>query len=65
MVETREYPKPGVVLVTDAWGAVTTTKQNVFGREVETTAPNGLVKITRYDDVGTTGNDGGCPDPET
>ena len=52
VVETRTYPEPGTVTVTDPWGATTTTKQDVFGRETETTAPNGLTKITRHDDVG-------------
>lgn len=51
LAQTRHYPKPGVVQITDSWGAVTTTQQDVFGREVETVAPNGLTKITRYDDV--------------
>ncbi|KAA9105680.1 RHS repeat-associated core domain-containing protein, partial [Microbacterium rhizomatis] len=51
VVESRAYPVPGTVEITDAWGAVTVTKQDVFGREVETVAPTGLAKITRYDDI--------------
>ncbi|KAA9110502.1 RHS repeat-associated core domain-containing protein [Microbacterium rhizomatis] len=51
VVESRAYPNPGIVEITDAWGAVTVTKQDVFGREIETVAPTGLAKITRYDDI--------------
>ncbi|KAA9111311.1 RHS repeat-associated core domain-containing protein [Microbacterium rhizomatis] len=51
VVESRTYPDPGTVQITDAWGAVTVTKQDVFGREVQAIAPTGLTKITRYDDI--------------
>ncbi|KAA9106604.1 RHS repeat-associated core domain-containing protein, partial [Microbacterium rhizomatis] len=51
VVESRAYPVPGTVEITDAWGAVTVTKQDVFGREIETRAATGLTKITRYDDI--------------
>ncbi|KAA9108019.1 RHS repeat domain-containing protein [Microbacterium rhizomatis] len=51
VVQSRAYPDAGTVEITDAWGAVTITKQDVFGREVQTRAPTGLVKTSRYDDV--------------
>jgi RHS repeat-associated protein len=54
VAETRAYPEPGLVEVTDAWGAVTSTRQDVFGRTVETVAPGGLTELTRYDDVAAT-----------
>jgi RHS repeat-associated protein len=54
VVETRAYPAPGVTEVTDAYGNTTSTRQDVLGREVETTAPNGLTKITEYDDTANT-----------
>ena len=37
--------------MTDAWGATTTTKQDVFGRAVETIAPTGVREVTEYDDI--------------
>ncbi|KAA9105621.1 RHS repeat-associated core domain-containing protein [Microbacterium rhizomatis] len=61
VVESRAYPAPGTVEVTDAWGAVTVTKQDVFGREVETVAATGLTKITRYDDIARTVTTGLTP----
>jgi RHS repeat-associated protein len=51
VVETRGYPDPGTTVVTDAWGATTTAKQDIFGRELETVGPTGLVKTTEHDDV--------------
>lgn len=51
VVETRAYPEPGVVAVTDAWGRTTTTRQDLFGRVVEVAAPSGLAQVTEYDDV--------------
>ncbi|KAA9108017.1 RHS repeat-associated core domain-containing protein [Microbacterium rhizomatis] len=51
VAESRAYPEPGTIEITDAWGAVTVTKQDVFGRESQTVAPTGLTKITRYDDI--------------
>ncbi|KAA9110826.1 RHS repeat protein [Microbacterium rhizomatis] len=61
VVESRIYPDPGTVEVTDAWGAVTVTKQDVFGRERETVASNGLAKITQYDDIAHTVTTGLTP----
>jgi RHS repeat-associated protein len=54
VVETRTYPEPGTMVVTDAWGASTTTRQDVFGRTVETEGPTGLTQVTVYDDVANT-----------
>lgn len=54
VIETRDYPEPGSVAVTDAWGATTTTRQDVFGRATETVGPNGLVQLTIHDDVART-----------
>jgi RHS repeat-associated protein len=54
VAETREYPEPGVTTVTDAWGATTTTREDVFGRPVETVSPTGLVQLTLHDDVANT-----------
>jgi RHS repeat-associated protein len=51
VAERREYPAPGVVRVTDAWGQVTTTSQDVFGRADRTELPNGLVQVTEHDDI--------------
>jgi RHS repeat-associated protein len=51
VVETRAYPEPGTTVRTDAWGATTTTRQDVFGREVETVGPTGLTKLAHHDDV--------------
>lgn len=51
VVEIREYPAPGVVSITDAWGATTTATQDVLGRETSVATPTGLVKVTEYDDV--------------
>jgi len=49
--ETREYEAPGVVRVTDAWGASTRTELDVFGRTERVTLPNGVVQVAEYDDV--------------
>lgn len=54
VVETRAYPEPGTTVRTDAWGATTTARQDVFGRPVRTITPNGLVQVTDYDDVANT-----------
>lgn len=51
IIETREYPEPGTIAVTDAWGATTRMREDVFGRPVETVAPNGLTRLTIHDDV--------------
>jgi RHS repeat-associated protein len=51
VVETREYPAPGQVQVTDAWGAVSSKRVDVFGRTVEAVAPTGLRSVTVHDDV--------------
>ncbi|KAA9108016.1 RHS repeat protein [Microbacterium rhizomatis] len=61
VMETRAYPAPGTMEITDAWGAVTVTKKDVLGREAETVAPTGLSKITRYDDVAHTVTTGLSP----
>lgn len=60
-VETRAYPEPGTVETTDAWGAKTTSQQDVFGRTVRTVAPTGLVEVTVYDDVANTVTTGLTP----
>jgi RHS repeat-associated protein len=51
VIETREYPAPGSAVITDAWGAVTRTRHDLFGRAVETVGPTGLTEITEHDDV--------------
>jgi RHS repeat-associated protein len=56
--ETREYDTPGVERVIDAWGAVTTTEQDVFGRTKRVTLPNGVVQLGEYDDVAGTATSG-------
>jgi len=50
VAETHEYGF-GVERVTDAWGAVTTTVRDVFGRAIRVELPNGLVQIAGFDDV--------------
>lgn len=54
VAETRTYPEPGMTTVTDAWGATTTAREDVFGRVVETRTPTGLVHLTMHDDVAST-----------
>lgn len=54
VVESREYPHPGTTVTTDAWGATTTTRVDVFGRPVETVTPTGLVQVAEHDDVANT-----------
>jgi RHS repeat-associated protein len=61
VAETRAYPAPGVVEVTDAWGATSSTEQDVFGRTVRTTAPGGLVAVTDHDDIAGTTTTGATP----
>jgi RHS repeat-associated protein len=51
IAETREYPAPGMVRTTDAWGAATTTERDAFGRVVRSVAPNGLLHVSEHDDV--------------
>jgi RHS repeat-associated protein len=51
-VETRAYPDPSTVQVTDAWGQTTSARKDVFGRVVRAQAPGGIAEITSYDDVG-------------
>jgi len=51
LVESREYPEPGVVVVTDAWGAVTRSERDGLGRPLRTVAPSGLAEVHTYDDV--------------
>ena len=62
VVEPRAYPNPATVTVTDAWGATTTTWQDVVRPDLATTAPNGLVEVTVYDDVANTETTGIDPD---
>jgi RHS repeat-associated protein len=54
VAERREYPDPATVEVTDAWGATTIARQDVFGREVETVSSSGATTRTDYDDVANT-----------
>jgi RHS repeat-associated protein len=61
VLERRSYPDPATIEVTDPWGAITTTRQDAFGRAVETTAPNGLVLVTDHDDVANTTTSGYTP----
>jgi RHS repeat-associated protein len=61
VVETREYPDPATVRVTDAWGATSTAREDVLGRPVEAVAPNGTVLRTVYDDVANTVSRGMTP----
>jgi RHS repeat-associated protein len=59
--ETRAYPDPGTVEITDAWGATSSTKRDVFGRIVETRLNNGLVVSARHDDIANTVTTGSSP----
>jgi RHS repeat-associated protein len=61
VAETRSYPSPGVVRVTDAWGATTETTTDVLGRAVRVESPSGLVHLTEYDDVAGTVTTGATP----
>jgi RHS repeat-associated protein len=54
VAETREYEGAGTVVVTDAWGAKTISRQDAFGRPIATESPGGLTQLTRYDDVANT-----------
>lgn len=54
VVERRAYPDPGTVVVTDAWGATTSARQDALGREVETVAATGATTFVEYDDVANT-----------
>lgn len=54
VVETRSYPGPGVVRVTDAWGATTTATEDVYGRVVRSVAANGTTELRLHDDVANT-----------
>jgi RHS repeat-associated protein len=49
-VESREY-RPGMVRVTDAWGAVSTSRHDAFGRTVAAEGPSGAAELTEYDDA--------------
>jgi RHS repeat-associated protein len=55
---TADYETLGVERVTDAWGAVTTTESDVFGRTERVTLPNGVVQVAEYDDVAGTATSG-------
>lgn len=61
VVESREYPAPGVVRSADAWGAVSSKRVDMFGRTLELTAPNGLRTTTEYHDVDGTVTSGVTP----
>jgi RHS repeat-associated protein len=61
VAERREYPAPGTVRVIDAWGQVTTTMHDLFGRASWTELPNGLVAVTEHDDVAGTTRSGLTP----
>lgn len=54
LVERRQYPDPSTVVVTDAWGGVSTARQDVFGREVELISAGGSITRTEYDEVANT-----------
>lgn len=54
IIETRAYPELGTTVSTDAWGATTTARQDIFGRPVETVTPTGLFQVIEYDDVANT-----------
>jgi RHS repeat-associated protein len=51
VVESRAYPEPGVVEVTDAWGATTRAEHDGLGRPVKSIAPSGLTEVRTYDDA--------------
>jgi RHS repeat-associated protein len=51
VTETRAYPVPGTIEITDAWGATTTTQQDVQGRPIAETTPGGVTRFTKYDDL--------------
>lgn len=61
VVETLRHPEPGLVEVTDAWGATSSTRQDVFGRVTSAKAPNGTMQVTTYDDVANTVSTGRTP----
>jgi RHS repeat-associated protein len=61
VIETRAYPQPGTVVVTDAWGATSTARADVLGRPIEATTPTGAVLRTAYDDVAGTTTSGLTP----
>jgi RHS repeat-associated protein len=61
VVETRGYPEPGLLTVTDAWGATTTARYDPFGRTTSSTGPTGVSQITRHDDVAHTVTTGLTP----
>lgn len=54
VVERRAYPDPGLVVVTDAWGASVSARQDALGREIETVAATGATTFTEYDEVANT-----------
>ncbi|WP_308799321.1 RHS repeat domain-containing protein [Agromyces silvae] len=59
--QRHAFPAPGVEETTDAWGATTRIEQDVHGRPVELTLPNGLVQVTHHDDVAATVTTGTTP----
>jgi RHS repeat-associated protein len=61
VAETRDYPAPGQLRRTDAWGAVSSKRDDVFGRTVETIAPTGLRSVTVHDDVSGSVTNGATP----
>jgi RHS repeat-associated protein len=54
VAEARDYPEPNIEVVTDAWGAATTTRRDTMGRVVDVTRPGGVVEAHRYDDAART-----------
>lgn len=61
VVESRAYPDPGVVEVTDAWGATTRSEHDALGRPVATTTPSMLTEVTVYDEAAETQTSGLTP----
>ena len=58
VAETRAYPVPGTVVVTDAWGWATTVQYDVAGRMIRATLPTGVARVIEYDDVSGTRSSG-------
>lgn len=58
VAETREYPDPATVVVTDAWGASTRSERDVFGRVVRVVSPTGVSQVHEYDAVANTETSG-------
>jgi RHS repeat-associated protein len=61
VLESRAYPDPATVVLTDPWGAMTTMRQDVYGRTVETIGHDGLRRLAEHDDVAMTVSSGVTP----